>query len=815
MSDVKTVFAEEVSIAPLPAQSLYRNNIDLLATSKLLLVSWANLLGNETIIELSTIILFVSELLQQMADTAMGLPGSQDPNSEFNAFDWGFNDQFLVTEPDTFNAGNLSQFQPQSFDMYNPEIQPTLHGGHGRSFSGRSLSSPHVMQRQHLRNPSRKDRADMNGLAHGETRQPGSSSPAVPKRKALADKLLLKGVSSLLPVILMPFEANSWQQKMRRQKPKSHQSHSRPNTEGPSGSSTKASSSSMLSVLPSETLPSSDRVYGYQSSSEVSASSYSLDVDPSSIFNQTMLSHDAQIPHPSDPDFGGMRADYQLNQHYHEHQNQSNAMHSLDSMTMVEALAEPVNSSKGKPFTHTSGLAGSRSMPTGFYGSGPTITDPNGMQQTLLSSSLLRNTSTQTLASSVSSLGDPNSLISPPSQTPSMPWLNSEFEHRRVSDSSELAHNVEGMHLQGPPGLTLATNMGPSPHSSAISINGVATPDTSPEQFSSQPFVPQTDLASRRKRVRPTLRPEGSRNVSQNDSLNGSPHSRTSSLSVGAPAGPRRVQSGQALHNNQFRIHKPGSNAAQVSPRNLQTHFERNALPQPSKRSTSNSANASPTTPHDPPSKPSASAASANRSPAEYQHEFHVRSASTSHGAHGQFHMPRHANASVPNLHSSSPAPQMPYPIQIPGQHGGQLAGTHGPLSAPPHQTNFFGDSPPTQGPFAPPASQNSGFGPPGSQELAYGNLPIQQSGQYPPQNFLPPFAPHYTFPEASGMGNFGPTGYLPSFPPGVVTVPSPPNVELDIKVEVGPQPSLSRPFERCEFQHTFSNKWRQTGDKK
>lgn len=565
---------------------------------------------------------------------------------------------------------------------------------------------------------------------------------------------------------------------------------------------------------PSETMISPDYLYGNQSSNDVGSSSYSLDVDPTSIFNQALLGHDTRIPQPSDPDFGGMRADHQPGTTYYESGTQPTGAYGIDSITMTEALVEPVGASQGKLLTQTPGLTGSRSMPTGFYGAASRQVDPASLQQPMFTNNYLRNTSTQTLASTNSSLGDPSSLNSPPSQHPSLPWLSSEFDTRRASDSSELAHNVEGMHLQGPPGLSLATSLGPSPHSSVISANGIDTPDSSPEQFSGHSFATHGDLASRRKRVRPAaLRSDSNRNTSRSDSQNGSPHSRTSSLSLGAPAGPRRIQSGQVLHKDQFRVHKSGSNAAQISPRNLQTHFERNSLPHGGKQSASNSANGSPTTPHHLSSKPSASAASANRSPAEYQHEFHVRSASTSHGASGRLQM-RHANASVPNLHSSSPAPQVPFPIQIPGQQGVQLSGTQGPpLSAPPHQTTFFGDSPPNQGPFAPPPTHNQGFPQTGSHELAYG---IQQSGPYASQpQYLPPFAPHYTFPEGSNMGGFAPTGYLPSYPPGALNLPPPPTVELDIKVEVGPQPSLSRPFERCEFQHTFSNKWRQTTDKK
>lgn len=127
----------------------------------------------------------------KMAGTAMGMVDPQEQTSDFSGFHWGFEEQFLVTDPETFNTGSFSHYQPPDYAMYNPDFQPTLFGGHGRTLSARSMSSPHVMQRHHGRDPSQKDLVNNACLSQGPSASPETVSQALPKRK-LADKLLLR-----------------------------------------------------------------------------------------------------------------------------------------------------------------------------------------------------------------------------------------------------------------------------------------------------------------------------------------------------------------------------------------------------------------------------------------------------------------------------------------------------------------------------------------------------------------------------------------------------------------------------------------------
>ena len=490
----------------------------------------------------------------------------------------------------------------------------------------------------------------------------------------------------------------------------------------------------------------------------------------------------------------------------------------LDSISFAEALDNSMGNA-GHSLSTSQRLQNSQSYLTGMQGRGSDFVNRSPLNYKRMGSGLPNNGSTQTINSTASSLGE---LFTPPNPPTPLPWVQSEYDSRRASDSSELAHNVEGMHLQqGPPHLALMTNnLGPSAPSSMISTNGITTPDTSPEQLAGQPYCPPSDLASRRKRVRPpALRSEGSRSTSGNDPLNHSPHSRTSSVGA-APSGPaRRSQSsGQQLNSN-FRIRKGSNYAAQISPRNLQTHLDKHAFPPSQGRSNTNSVNGSPTTPQHVPTQPSASAASASRSPAEYQHEFHVRSASSSQGTSGFLHMARHANSSVPNLHSTSQV-HGSLSVHPSEQHNPQLGLYHGPpQSAPPHQSSFFEESPNNiAGPFPPPGSHVHGFPHAQPNELHFTSAPSQQHSHYQTQAdplYLPPFAPQYTFSDSSHMTGYPSNSLLPGYPLKSLSSAPAPAVELDIKVELGPQPKLSQRFEKCEFQHTFANKWGQNGDKK
>ena len=484
----------------------------------------------------------------------------------------------------------------------------------------------------------------------------------------------------------------------------------------------------------------------------------------------------------------------------------SDMLHDSSSRALQESplVAQSMRSSR----THTSGAKNSRR-------------DRSASRQlhSEKSRSRLRNHgSTQTLNSNVSSLGDSNGILTPSDAGPSMPWMASEAEVRRASDSSELAHNVEGMHLQyAPPNMSMMNcNFVPSPHSSGVSIHGQSTPDASPDQLIDQPFQVPADLASRRQRSRPTpIRPESGRSSSHNDPLTRSPHSRSSSVGVANAGLSRRTHSSLSNMNSQFRVHKLNPSPAQVSPRNVQTHLEKH-FAAGQRRSAANSGTASPTAFHTS-AKPSASAASASRSQADYQHEFHIRSASSGQENNRIYNMPRQANSSVPNLHTPLAQGPPQLSILVPNQHD-QAIYHHGlPQSAPPNKTAFFDDSPINMhGPFAPPQSQAFQYSQAQLDNMTLGTAPLQQNGPltaHPTIGQLPPFAPQYLFPENPSMTGYAGHGFFPSYLPQ--PPPPQPAVELDFKVEVGPQPKLTSTFEKCEFQHTFSNKFPHGNEKK
>ena len=470
-------------------------------------------------------------------------------------------------------------------------------------------------------------------------------------------------------------------------------------------------------------------------------------------------------------------------------------------------------------------LGGSHNFATGFDVEGKNSVNPSLMQGNVIGNGVLDNHSSQTLNSNTSSVGESNNLMTPPTNTPPLPWLSQEFDTRRASDSSELAHNVEGMHLQhGQWGLGLAsTTTGPLTGSRVASAAGIATPETSPDQTAVKAFAPSSDIASRRKRHRPAaLRSDTNPSFSYGGPMTASPHSRRSSASLAAPTQVRRIQSqGQNLNTQSFRVHKSATNSAQISPQNLQKYLEKQSLPQGLNRTAQGSTTPVTATAQDSPSKPSASAASASRSPAEYQHEFHISRPINNWNSTNVYNLP-HANSSVPDLHSVSSQSHPGLSIQLPSsQFHSQPPSYHcPPQSAPPHQTAFFDDSPPTQnGPFPPPNWQGHQFTPFGSHSMGTHTPPMRQPVHFTQHNnsgYLPPFAPSYQFPQdGSPMSGFPGHNVFPTFPPSVLNgVPASP-VELDIKVDVGPEPKLASRFEKFEFQHTFSDKYGQNGEKK
>ena len=499
-------------------------------------------------------------------------------------------------------------------------------------------------------------------------------------------------------------------------------------------------------------------------------------------------------------------------------------MHDLNSISLDQSFNATTHEHRVTSSLSPQSLTGSHTYATGFDGNSKEFTNPPFLQNNVIGSGLIDNHSSQTLDSNVSSIGETNNLMTPPTSTPPLPWLSSEFDARRASDSSELAHNVEGMHLQhGRPGLGLInTAMCSAPGSRVMSTAGLNTPDTSPEQ-DLRKFSAPPDIASRRKRPPPAaLRPDTNRSVSCTGPLTLSPHARTSSMSLAPPANQvRRIQSQGQNMNTPFRVNKSRNHPAQISPRNLQTHFDKHSLPQVHRHAAPASASQSPTAAQNIINKPSASAASANRSPAEYQHEFAVVRPASTWNPNPTFQMPHHANASVPELHSVASHPQHSLAIQVPSQPHLQHQPVHcPPQSAPPQQTTFFDESPSAHhGPFHPPNWQGQTTTPTGGNNISMNRTPTHQPAQFTPQSgsgYLPPFAPQFQFPqESSPMSGYPGSTFFPSFPPNATSGTPATPVELDIRVELGPEPKLAFRPEKFEFSHTFSNTYGQNGEKK
>ena len=500
-------------------------------------------------------------------------------------------------------------------------------------------------------------------------------------------------------------------------------------------------------------------------------------------------------------------------------------MNDLNCISMSQSLVGATHDNRVTSSLSPQSLTGSNTFITGFDGSSKDFVNPPFLSNDMIGSGLIKNNSSQTLESNASSIGDTNSLLTPPTSTPPLPWLSSEFDVRRASDSSELAHNVEGMHLQqGQQGLGLAsttTTSGPS--SRIMSTSGLTTPDTSPEQHITKFSAPPSDIASRRKGHRPAaLRPEANRSASCAGPLTLSPHTRNSSVSlIPSTNQVRRIQShGQSL-NSQFRIHKTTNHSARISPRNLQTHFDKHSLAQGSKQAAPESANQSPKIAQNTLSKPSASAALASRSPAEYQHEFPIVKPTDSWHPNATFNMAHHANASVPDLHSGTVHTQHSLSVKVPLQPDVQYQPYHcPPQSAPPQQTTFFDDSSDVQhGPFHPPGWQENAFTPAAHTNAGINPTSISQPAHFTSQGssgYFPPFAPQFQFPQdGSPLSGYPGSTFFPSFPPSTASGPPATPVELEIKVELGPEPKLSSKFEKFEFSHTFSDKYGQNGEKK
>lgn len=163
---------------------------------------------------------------------------------------------------------------------------------------------------------------------------------------------------------------------------------------------------------------------------------------------------------------------------------------------------------------------------------------------------------------------DAGFLMTPPTDTPTLPWMVNELHSRRTSDSSELATNfASNLHVQqAGVGLGVsATTISPSTvFRTSLNTPPVLTPDISPDQATAK-SASTFDLASRRKaqRPEPLVRPSTERSHSYGGPPTMSPRQRVPS---------HGLKSSKSSNVLRGRVSKPNSAAA--SPRHFQTQFE-------------------------------------------------------------------------------------------------------------------------------------------------------------------------------------------------------------------------------------------------
>lgn len=159
-------------------------------------------------------------------------------------------------------------------------------------------------------------------------------------------------------------------------------------------------------------------------------------------------------------------------------------------------------------------------------------------------------------------------IMTPPTDTPTLPWMANELHNRRTSDSSELANNfASNLHMQQHGvglGVSTTTVSPSNVFRSSLSTPPVLTPDISPDQATAKP-TSSFDLASRRnaQRPEPLRRPTAERSHSYGGPPTTSPRQRVPS---------HALKSSKSSNVLSGRVSKPGS--ASASPRHIQMHLD-------------------------------------------------------------------------------------------------------------------------------------------------------------------------------------------------------------------------------------------------
>ena len=425
---------------------------------------------------------------------------------------------------------------------------------------------------------------------------------------------------------------------------------------------------------------------------------------------------------------------------------------------------------------------------------GSTNAQSQPIYHTAIDGSPVGNPSIQSLATTSSDGGEHQEFMTPPQGTSPMRSLNQSIFPHRGSDSSDLAANLDTIHIQQS-GTGLGGLRGTSNSASAtahVASTGLATPQVSPDAvISKSPLAAgSSDIIQRKRRPQPlALQNDSSRSVSYTGPVTSSSHLRASPPGSSKQSPVRRIRStGNNLNVMTGRVTKPGTASAQMSPRNFESCFRVASLSESQPGASLNAhisqtprADQSLLTPSSATFAPQAHATwptyAPNCSPlaSSWEQSVHDNTNPAYAGQHG-FGLP----PSPPVYHH--PASQIPFEQA----HRQQQFSFHcPPQSAPPHLTSFFDASPPMGA-----DGFNAGWPTPSvTPPEPYRNapqmpLPMRQNHTLHHSHSGP--MNYYAGPQQNFLSSHPSIGsFQPYQPPFQSTPPAP--KELDIKIDIGP----------------------------
>ena len=434
------------------------------------------------------------------------------------------------------------------------------------------------------------------------------------------------------------------------------------------------------------------------------------------------------------------------------------------------------------------------------------------LYRSLVGGDFAGNPSSNSFATISSEDGEQARLITPPQEASPPPGLNQgAFQHdRQASNSSELAENLDIVHLQQPQfDLSFTGACNTAQPSNANNATGLLTPEVSPDTAAPQLPIGAGhsnsghDIASRRKRPRPAaLQPESNRSVSYAGPMTTSPHLRISPPASGKSSPVRRIKStGNNLSVKTGRVRKSGTTSAQKSPRNIEQCFKLVAMPEPQgnlvHRESNNPSSDEKGVSLDEPSPQSFLSRRQETWPQPHPNALHFA--------------PWDQGGDMPYVHS------VPDPSWAPGQPSTNLALSI-PAHLPSHPHQYAFHCPPQSAPshvttfdtalmvdhngadWAMPSIQHHSYR--DDSQLAMSIRPnhLQHHSHSGPFNHYQASVPSFS--------DFGPPmSVLMAYPPFPQRSSTPPLKSLDIKVETGPPPPkemVQTSQERKEY--TFEN---------